>query len=128
MTWKLPTVAECDPGIDPFEFQVLVAMAEPEKATRGGVLLPDATVFKTSWGANHARLIAVSPGAFSYHNWPEGVHLPEPGDVVFVGQFPGDEIEGRDGRKYRLCADREIGAVFKSADAQPLKLEQNRAA
>jgi co-chaperonin GroES (HSP10) len=122
MTWKLPTLAECDPGIEPFEYQVLVAMAQKEEKTSGGVILPDATQFRQSWGSDHALLVAVSTAAFSYHDWPAGTTMPAPGDVVFVGQFPGDEITGRDGRKYRLCSDRSIGAVIERAAAQPQEL------
>lgn len=122
MTWKLPTLAECDPGIEPFEFQVLVTMAKKDEKTSGGVILPDATKFRQEWGADHARIIAISPAAFTYHEWPPGTRLPQVGDVVFVGQFPGEKIGGRDDREYRLVSDRSIGAVIERAAAQPQEL------
>lgn len=118
MTWKTPTLAECDPGIEPVEFSCLVIMAEFEAKTAGGILLTDATKDKEGWGSTHARLLAVSPLAFSYATWPPGARKPTVGDVVFVGQFPGKEAVGRDGKSYRLISDREIDGVIERAEAQ----------
>lgn len=122
MSWTVPELKDCDPGIEPFEYQVLVRMAAPTKVTSGGVILADATHFKQSWGSDHALLVAVAPAAFSYHDWASQTKMPTPGDAVFVGQFPGHEIVGRDGEKYRLCADREIRAVLERAEARVEKL------
>lgn len=126
MKWTIPTVAECDPGVDPFEFQILCAMAEPMAVTAGGIFLTEETKDRNGWGADHARLLAVSPSAFTYHKFPEGTRLPQVGDVVFVGKYPGEPITGRDGKEYRLCGDREVKAVIERAEAQTL--EQSRAA
>jgi co-chaperonin GroES (HSP10) len=115
MSWNVPKVAECDANIDPMEFQVLVAMAEKQAVTAGGIMLPESSRDREEWGSDHARLLAVSPVAFTYANWPEGTRLPQVGDVVFLGKYPGDEVIGRDGRKYRLCSDREIKAVIERA-------------
>lgn len=114
-TWKVPELTDCKPGIEPFEFQCLVRMAKVEEKTAGGIFLTDATKSGLSWGADHARLIEVSPAAFSYHEWPHGFTKPKAGDVVFVGRFPGTEVEGKDGEKYRLINDREILAVVERA-------------
>jgi co-chaperonin GroES (HSP10) len=127
VSWKTPTLADCDSGIEPTEFQVLIAMAVKEAKTSGGILLPEATREKEGWGSTHARLLAVSPLAFSYSDaWPSPLAKPQIGDVVFVGKYPGEEVIGRDGQTYRLCADREIAGIIERADAQAM--EQNRAA
>lgn len=121
MTWKTPTLADCAPAIEPTEYQVLVAMAQKEAVTPGGILLPDALAEKEQWGSTHARLLAVSPLAFSYATWPGNARKPQVGDVVFVGKFPGDEVIGRDGKTYRLCNDREIAGIIERADAQAVE-------
>lgn len=123
MTWKTPALGDCDPGIEPTEYQVLVIMAEKEEKTAGGVLLPDATREKEGWGSTHARLLAVSPLAFSYTDRTDWIP-PAAGDVVFTGKYPGEEIVGRDGKAYRLCSDREISGIIEragSAQAEGMK-------
>lgn len=121
MSWKVPTVAECDPQIEPFEFQVLVAMAEKPAKTAGGIMLPESTRDREEWGSDHARLLAVSPMAFNYVELPQGALRPQVGDVVFLGKYPGDEVTGADGKTYRLCSDREIKAVIERAE-KPLRI------
>lgn len=116
MTWKLPSLAECQPQIEPSEFKVLCAMAEFQDKTAGGILLTQDTREREAFRAATGRLIAVSPHAFSYAAetaWSG--REPQVGDVVFLGKFPGEEVEGADGRTYRLCSDREIGAVLERA-------------
>lgn len=119
MTWKTPALADCDAGIEPTEYQVLVAMAEFEARTAGGIILTDATREKEGWGSAHARLLAVSPLAFSYSKeWPSEAAKPQVGDVVFTGKYPGEEVVGRDGKTYRLRSDREIAGIIERAEAQ----------
>lgn len=111
-TWNTPTLAECDPGIAPREYQVLLVMSEKSEKTAGGILLPSAIHDRAQWGADHARILAVSPFAFSYEKDWGDTPKPRSGDIVYVGKFPGDEIAGRDGRSYRLCDDRQVKAVM----------------
>src|SRR6185312_6852784 len=111
MSWKTPDLASCDHGIEPTEFQCLVAMAEFEAKTAGGILLTDATREKEGWGSTHARLLAVSPLAFSYTDRKDWTP-PQIGDVVHTGKYPGAEVIGRDGKTYRLVIDREISGII----------------
>lgn len=114
-TWTTPALADCAPGIEPTEYQVLIVMAEKAEKTAGGIILTADSHEKAQWGADHGRLLAVSPLAFTYEkDWGQA-RKPQIGDVVFAGRFPGDEIIGRDGRKYRLCEDRAISAVMERA-------------
>lgn len=117
MTWTVPKLTDCDPGVEPFEFTVLVVMAEKEAKTSGGIMLPESTRDREEWGSDHARILAASPLAYTYAVWPEGTLTPAVGDVVFVGRYPGSEIMGRDGRKYRLIDGREVKAVIERAHA-----------
>lgn len=121
MNWTVPTLAECDPKIEPFEFQVLVAMAEKPSVTKGGLVLPESIRDREEWGSDHARLLAVSPMAFNYVELPPTARRPQVGDVVFLGKYPGSEVTGADGKTYRLCSDREIKAVIERA-VTPLRI------
>lgn len=115
MTWTVPKLEDCDVSIEPFEFTVLLAMAEFARKTPGGIVIPESTADREEWGADQARILAISPLAFSYAEFPPGHRLPQVGDVVFVGKYPGDAVNGKDGRKYRLAHGREIKAVIEKA-------------
>jgi co-chaperonin GroES (HSP10) len=124
MTWVTPPLSDClGSGIEPTRYSVLVAMATKPAKTAGGIILTDATNEKDQWAAKLARLVAVSPLAFSYADWPEGSRKPQVGDVVFVGLYPGEDIELPDGRKFRICQDSEIEAVVERT-AEDVNLEQ----
>lgn len=110
--WTVPALADCDPGIEPARYGVLLAPAERSEKTAGGILLPDVMRDRDQWRANSFRLVAVAPFAFTYEKDWSGARKPQVGDVVFAGEFPGDEVTGRDGRKYRLCEDTQIRAVI----------------
>ena len=69
---------------------VLVAMAEKEAKTAGGILLPEATQEREQWGSTHARLLAVSPLAFSYTDRMDWTP-PAVGDVVEFTPAPAAE-------------------------------------
>lgn len=116
-TWTLPTLEECaGHGIEPMEFRVLVAPAvKPEKV--GSILLTDATKERENFATRKARVIAVGDIAFTN---PDRKAPPQVGDVVLVMKFVGAdaEIEGADGRKYRLVNDRDIEAVIERAVPQ----------
>jgi co-chaperonin GroES (HSP10) len=121
MTYRTPSLAECRPEIEPTEYAVLIAMAQKEERTAGGIILTQDAQDQDTWRASIGRLVAVSPLAFTYDKWPDGAPKPQVGDLVFVGSFPGAEVEGRDGRKYRLCDDKSIKAVIlERAEAQEL--------
>lgn len=112
--WIVPALADCNPGILPVEFCVLVAMAEKPETTKGGIIMPSATKDREEWASDHARMVAVSPLSFNYADMPSGRH-PAVGDVVFVGKYAGDQITGKDGRKYKLVQDRAVLAIIEES-------------
>lgn len=118
MNWTVPTLADCDHGFEPMEFKCVVIMAQKPEKTAGGIILAPEAQEREQFGSDHARLLAISPLAFTYENWPEGARKPQVGDVVFLGKYPGVEVIGRDGKTYRICNDREIAAVMERAEAQ----------
>lgn len=108
---KIPELSECDAGIAPMEYNVVVAPETIEQKTAGGVYLPDSVKETQELAATRARLVAVSPHAFSYADeWPEG-SKPKVGDVVLTAKYAGTLYKGSDNREYRLCKDKDIAAV-----------------
>lgn len=120
--WTVPAFADCDPGVEPTEFMVLIAMAQFSKVTPSGLHIPVSVSDREQWGAQHGRVLAISPLAFTYAIWPEGAHKPQVGDVVFVGKYPGAEVIGRDEKKYHLVSDREIAGIIERAEAQAVEV------
>jgi co-chaperonin GroES (HSP10) len=115
MSFIVPALADCDPGIAPTEFQVLLIMGEKPEKTTGGVFLTDDAKDRENFRSARARLVAVSPHAFSYvADWSDA-RKPRPGDEVVTGKYPGDEVTGRDGKTYRICTDRDVKAVVEGA-------------
>lgn len=112
----VPSLAECDAGLQPVEFNVLIAPEVIEEKTKGGIILTDAVKETDRNAATRGRLIAVSPCAFDYAEWPEGTRKPQPGDEVWYGKYAGTLIQGRDGKDYRILKDRDIGAIVQQPE------------
>ena len=107
---SIPSLSECDPGLRPSEFNVLVLPEVTEQKTAGGIILPDDAKDAKDAAGQRGRLIAVSPVAFDYATFPEGAQ-PKVGDIVLYAKFAGTKMEGRDGRSYRAIKDRDIIVV-----------------
>lgn len=110
----IPTLAECKPGITPTGFCALVAIAEQQERTAGGVFLPDSMKDKNQVVEQRGRLVAISPVAFDFANFSEE-ELPKVGDAVIIAKLSGVQVDGQDGRKYRLVQDRDVLAVVEEA-------------
>src|SRR5687768_13967679 len=105
MSWKIPDLADCKPGIYPTEYNVLIAVAEFQERSSGGIILTARTQDQEQHAVTRGRLVAVSPLAFTFakpEEWGDG-RRPQPGDAVLTGRYAGEILEGKDGRKYRLC-------------------------
>ena len=104
-------------GIKPFEFKVLVLPNEVAHKTKGGLLVPDTVRAQQQHAVSKGRIAAVSPFAFTYFDpevktyaeviekWPE---TPRVGDLVLFGKYSGGEVEGNDGKRYRIMNDKDI--------------------
>lgn len=99
-------------GIRPMEYNVLVKPSEVEKTTKGGLILAESTVEKEEFGRMDGTLVAVSPMAFKFEDWPDDVPSPQVGDTVIFSRYQATEITGRDGGKYWLMKDRSIIGVM----------------
>ncbi len=107
---SIPSLSECNPGIRPSEFNVLVLPEVVEEKTAGGIILPGAAKDAKDAAGQRGRLVAISPVAFDYASFPEG-SKPVVGDVVLFAKFAGTLVTGLDGRDFRLMKDRDIMAV-----------------
>jgi co-chaperonin GroES (HSP10) len=121
LNYTVPPLSDCDPQVEPFEYQVLIRQAEVQEKTTGGIFLAADTKDAQQFRADHARLVAVSPLAFNYErDMPSGTRVPQVGDEVFVPKFSGAEVIGKDGKSYKLVPDRDIKAVIERAANTPL--------
>ena len=98
-------------GIQPVEYKVLVLPEKIEEKTEGGIYMPDSTKEKEEWAQIKATLIAVGGSAFCDPDWKKPI--PQIGDQVYIAKYAGNFIEGKDGKEYRLCSDKDIGAIRK---------------
>jgi chaperonin GroES len=108
---SIPELSECDAGLQPVEYNVLIAPEAVQEKTAGGIILAQTTQETNKLAATRGRLVAVSPLAFDYAEWPEGARKPAVGDVVWFGKYAGTLVTGKDGREYRLCKDKDVGAL-----------------
>ena len=99
-------------GIAPTEFKVLVEPKKVEEKTKGGIIIPDEKLERDQYAAMEGVIIAASPLAFTYENWPDGARKPQVGDRVIFAKYSGAKVTGKDGVEYRLIADKDIGAVL----------------
>lgn len=106
----IPSLSECNPGLRPSEFNVLVLPEEVPEKTKGGIILTDTIKDADKASGRRARLVAVSPVAFSYAEFPEGTK-PVVGDIVLIAKYAGTLVDGLDGREYRIIKDSDVAAV-----------------
>lgn len=110
----IPSLADCKPGIKPTSFCVLVAIAEQEEKTQGGIILIDSHKDKERIVEQRGRLVDVSPAAFDFAEWPASSR-PQVGNAIIFGKLAGVQIDGEDGRKYRLLNDKDVLAIVEEA-------------
>lgn len=99
-------------GIKPVEFNVLVDQDAVESATKGGLYKPDHLVDQEKYAQTKGVIIAVSPMAFSFDDWPADEPKPKPGDRVFFAKHSGTLVKGVDDKEYRVIKDRDVVGVM----------------
>ena len=98
-------------GILPTEYNVLVRPDVVPEKTAGGLHLPDLVKEKDEFGRTEGEMVAVSPLAFTYAEWPEGSLKPKVGDRVIFSRYSATEIKGDDGVKYWIMKDTAIAGM-----------------
>lgn len=98
--------------IIPTEFKVLILPEKVEERTKGGIFIPDEKLERDQYAAMKGTLVAVSPLAFTYENWPEGERKPQVGDRVIFAKYAGATVKGADDVEYRLVNDKDVAAIL----------------
>lgn len=101
-------------GLQPMEFNVVVALDPTEEKTAGGIILPTTAKDRDELATDEGTLEAVSPHAFSYAEWTGDVQPPKPGARVLFSRYAG-ALHERAGRKYRIIKDKDVVAVVEAA-------------
>lgn len=109
----IPALNDCDPGIRPTGFNVLVALPGKEEKI-GSIIIPPNISDRERMVQVEGRLVACSPAAFDFARWPND-DMPKPGDAVMFAKLAGIVVSGRDGHEYRLLDDKSITAVVEEA-------------
>lgn len=106
-------------GIRPVEYNVVVRMDPVAEQTASGLYLPQSKRDRDELAADEGTLVAVSPHAFSYADWPDESAIPKVGDRVLLAQFDGRlwKPKGENGPVYRLIKDKSVIAVVEPAPA-----------
>jgi chaperonin GroES len=99
-------------GILPTEYKVLIYPKQVDERTKGGIIIPDESKDREQFAQMEGTLVARSPLAFTYDNWPAGAHAPSAGDRVLFAKFAGAKVTGKDGKEYRLVNDKDVAAVL----------------
>lgn len=97
-------------GLRPMEFNVVIRM-DPVSDKIGNIFVPTAKTERDELAADEGTLVAVSPHAFTYADWPEGVVPPQVGDRVLFAIYEG-RLWKKGDVTYRLVKDKSIVAVI----------------
>lgn len=106
-----PKLEDCNPGLRPMGYNVLVAVDVVEEKTAGGIILPGKHTERETAAAERGRLVDASPMAFTGGDW-SGAEAPAIGSEVLFQRYAGNDFEGSDGRKYRVMPDTDLKGVF----------------
>jgi chaperonin GroES len=99
-------------GINPMEYNCLVKPIAVEVKTKGGLFLAESTVEKEEFGRMEGHLVAASPMAFTFEDWPDDAVGPQIGDRVLFSRYQATEVTGSDGAKYWMLKDKAIMGVM----------------
>lgn len=99
-----------DSGLQPMEYNVVIRMDPVQDKSAGGIFLPETKKDRDELACDEGTLVAVSPLAFNYGDWPGGEVPARIGDRVLFSQYSG-RIWEREGVKYRLLKDKEVIGV-----------------
>jgi co-chaperonin GroES (HSP10) len=99
-------------GMLPMEFHVIVKPDPLEEVSPGGIILrTEQAKDRDKLAIEEGTLVAVSPMAFTYADWPEGARKPEVGDRVVVKRHAG-WLRTVGKQDYRILNDKDIVAII----------------
>lgn len=103
-------------GLIPMEYNCVVMLDPTEEKTAGGIILPTSKTDRDELSNEEGELVAMSPHAFTYADWPVGARKPECGDRVVFARYSG-AIHERNGRKFRIIKDQSVIAIVEQQPA-----------
>lgn len=119
------SVVPNDTGIIPTEFKVLIkpdlSATELQAQRIPNFVVPPGVADNLRFGTTTGRIVAVSPAAFTYHEWQPGDRVPAVGDRVAYARYAGVRINGRPEvddrgreveREYLMLNDKDIIGVL----------------
>lgn len=99
-------------GIRPVEYNVLLKQDDVDEKTEGGLYLPGETQERNKHAQVRGVIVAVSPMAFTFDDWPDDEPKPQVGQSVVFAKHTGTFVDGLDGVEYRVVKDRDVVAVI----------------
>ena len=96
--------------LQPVEFNVVIELDATEEVTTGGIIIPGQKVERNRLEETTGTLVALSPFAFNYDEWPNEAAKPAAGDRVYFARYAGILTEC-DGRWVRIIKDKEVVAI-----------------
>lgn len=109
-------------GIEPCGTKVLILTDSIGDTTESGLLALPADIAERMTLAITTGVLAAVGGA-SFTDWPNSNSVwpgtvPKVGDRVHLARYAGIIVEGKDGKRYRLCQDIDV-AGLETGDAKP---------
>ena len=107
-------------GLTPMEYNCVVRMDPVESKSAGGIILPTSKTDRDKLAADEGMLVAISPLAFNYDQWPADARKPQVGDRVMFARYSGTlyQPNGEDKEpQYRILKDKDIIAVIEQPPA-----------
>lgn len=109
-------------GIHPSLDRVLIQPDEIEEKTAGGIIIPDPVGQHHAMAQSIGTFIESGPDAYTHFVEKDsegrvisirGYSRPaaKPGDRVAFAKYGGLQVEGKDGKVYRLMNDEDVTAV-----------------
>ncbi len=103
-------------GIQPIEYNVLVKQDDIEEKTSGGLYLPDDQQERDKHSATQGVIVAASPMAFAFDDWPADKPKPQAGQRIVFARHAGTFVKGEDGKEYRVVKDKDVVATMGAAN------------
>lgn len=98
---------EYSPGLEVVGHRLLVFLHPSERKTESGIVIPDGIAEREDMKQMRATVVQVGFEAY--------MDDPRPwcnvGDIVYIAKYSGQNVDGKDGKKYRILNDHDITAV-----------------
>jgi co-chaperonin GroES (HSP10) len=95
----------------PLDYMCLIRLEPVETKSKGGLILPEATVERRQWAGVRAVLVETGEHAFTDGDGEPWRVRPQPGDKVTIKQYGGEAIDASRDELLRLVTDKDILAI-----------------